>query len=95
MKKTYTSEFKAKVVLELLREEMTISQLASKHEIHPTQLRRWEKTVLEGMRGLFDEKGKKDVKEKEDKALIQELYAQIGELTTKMSWLKKKSGIDI
>jgi len=33
------------------------------------------------------------VKEVENQALIQELYAQIGELTAKINWLKKKSGI--
>jgi len=95
MKKSYTPEFKAKVIVELLREEMTLSQLASKYEIHPNQLTRWKKAVMEGIPGLLDDKRRKDAKELENQALIQELYAQIGELTAKLNWLKKKSGLDV
>ena len=95
MKKTYTTEYKTKVVLEILREEMTIGQIASKHEIHPTQLHRWKKTVVEGLPELLSDNRKRDnlIKEHEDE--VKELYAQIGELTSKMNWLKKKSGIDV
>ena len=95
MKKSYTSEFKAKVVIELLREELTISQISSKYEVHPNQITRWKKTVVEGIPKLLADKRLKDAKEDENKALIHELYAQIGELTAKLSWLKKKSGIDV
>ena len=95
MKKTYTSDFKSKVILELLREEMTLSQLSSKYEIHPNQLTRWKKAVLEGIPSLLDDKRRKEAKEVENQALVQEFYAQIGELTAKINWLKKKSGIDV
>ena len=94
MKKTYAANFKAKVILELFREEMTLSQLSSKYEVHPNQLARWKKAVVEGIPSLLDDKRRKDVKEVENQALIQELYAQIGELTAKINWLKKKSGIE-
>lgn len=95
MKKTYTNEFKANVILELLKEELTLGQISSKYEIHANQLTRWKKAVIEGIPGLLDDKRRKDAKEQENKALIQELYAQIGELTAKLNWLKKKSGIDV
>ena len=95
MKKTYTTEFKAKLVLELLREELTISQLSSKYEVHPNQITRWRKAVVEGMPELLEDRRRKDVKVAEQQALIQELYAQIGELTAQLNWIKKKSGIDI
>jgi transposase-like protein len=39
MKKHYTAAFKAKLVLELLKEEKTLSQLAAEHQVHPNQLR--------------------------------------------------------
>jgi putative transposase len=94
MKKTYTAEFKAKVVLELLREEQTISQLASKYEIHASQLSRWRKAVIEGLPELLSDNRKRDVMLKEHEEETRELYAQIGELTSKLSWLKKKSGIE-
>lgn len=95
MRKNYTKELKTKIVLELLREEETISQIATKYEIHPNQLSRWRKTVVEGIPEMLMDKRKKESDGKEREALIQELYGQIGELSAKLSWLKKKSGIDI
>ena len=95
MRKTYTSAFKAKVILELLREEQTLSQIAGKYEIHPNQLTRWKKTAVEGIPELLEDKRRKEREDKENRELIQELYTQIGELTAKLNWLKKKSGINV
>ena len=72
-----------------------MSQIAGKYEIHPNQIARWEKAVVEGMAELLEDKRKKDSEDKENRELVQELYAQIGELTAKLNWLKKKSGIDV
>ena len=94
MKKTYTSEFKAKVVLELLREEMTVAQLSSKHEVHQSLLNKWRRAVVEGMPELLADNRKRDKLIKEHEEEVRELYAQIGELSSKLSWLKKKSGIN-
>jgi len=90
MKKTYSPEFKARVVLELLREELTISQLSSKYEVHYTQLAKWRKAVIEGMPELLTDSRRKDAVIKEYEEVIKELYSQIGELTSKLSWLKAK-----
>lgn len=95
MRKNYTPEYKAKLVLELLREERTMSEIAAKHEVHVNQISKWRKTVLEGLPGLFVEKQKREKATSEHEELTKELYAQIGELTTKLNWLKKKSGINI
>jgi transposase-like protein len=95
MRKNYTAEYKAKVVLELLREEVTIGQQASKYGIHPNQVVKWRNTVLEGLPELLCDKRKKDKSASEQEELTKELYAQIGELSTKLAWLKKKSGIDV
>ena len=95
MKKNYTPEFKAKVVLELFREELTLGQLSSGYGIHPNQVSKWRKTVTEGLPELLADKRKKDKQASEHEELTKELYAQIGELTAKLNWLKKKSGIEI
>ena len=39
-RKNYNPAFKADIVQELLKEEQTVTQIASKHGVHPTQLRR-------------------------------------------------------
>ena len=95
MRKNYTSEYKTKVILELLREEMTIGQLSSKYEVHRNQLTQWKKAVLEGLQELLSDGRKRDILAKEHEETVRDLYAQIGELTTKLTLLKKKSGIDI
>ena len=94
MKKSYTPEFKAKLVLELFREELTLNQLSSKYEVHPTLLSKWKKAAIEGMPELLADGRKRDNLINEHKEEVKELYAQIGELSSKLNWLKKKSGID-
>jgi len=46
-RKTYTAEFKAKVVLELLEGEQTLNEVASKYEVLPYNLKNWKKQFLE------------------------------------------------
>ncbi|MCL1913443.1 MAG: transposase [Eubacteriaceae bacterium] len=65
MKNTYSAEFKAKAVLELLREEENISQISSKHEVHPNLLKKWRKAVIEGLPELLAGKRTRDTQLKE------------------------------
>jgi putative transposase len=95
MRKKYTSEFKAKAVIEILCEAKSINEISSEKGVHVNQLSRWKKTAMENMPRIFDDERKKSNEQKEQEEKMQELYAQIGELTTKVNWLKKKSGLDI
>lgn len=95
IRKNYTPAFKAQIVQEMLKEELSLTQLASKNGVHPTQLRRWRAAALTAMPGNFadEEQFQKHLaalnaqhdKEKEN------LYAEIGKLTTQLNWLKKKA----
>ena len=42
-RKTYSAEFKAKVVLEVLEAEQTLNQIASKYELLPANVKNWKK----------------------------------------------------
>ena len=95
MRKKYTARKKAQIVLEILKEERPIAQIASEYGIHPNQLYKWKAQALEGLPNLFEDE------RKSEKALraaheeeLKELYAEIGRLTTQLNWLKKKSGIE-
>lgn len=93
MRKRYTDEMKARMVLEILKEEKTLNELSSEHGIHANQLRQWKNTALEKLPGLFAKEGKEQEKLKSSyESQIEDLYAEIGRLTTQLSWLKKKSG---
>ena len=90
MRRHFTASQKAQIVLEILKEEKTISQIASEHGVHPNQLHRWKAQALGGLPRLFEN----DHKTEKAQALayerqVQELYAEIGKLTTQLAWLKK------
>ena len=89
---TYTPEFKTRVVLEILKEEMTLSQIAQKYEVHQNMLTKWMQEFLEYAQGAF-KRGKTEA-EKElraEKDRSQELEKLVGQLTYEVDWLKKKS----
>ena len=93
-RRNFSSEFKTKVVLELLREEETVSQIAAKHKIHHSVLKKWKNTATEGLPGLFADPRKKSAEEIDTESTISDLYKQVGLLSMQLEWLKKKCGID-
>ena len=94
MRKRYSAAFKAEVVLEILKEEKTLAQIASERGVHPNQLSSWKGEVLKGLPSLFnpDAEASRSLQEAHERQL-QELFAEIGQLTTQVNWLKKKSGL--
>ena len=93
MRKQYTAQFKAQVVQAILKEEKSLNQLATEHGIHPNQLKRWKATVLEGLPSLFSKTDQAVQTVAEHERHVTELYAEIGRLTTEVTWLKKKAGL--
>ena len=93
-RKHFSASQKAQIALEILKEEKTVSQIASENGVHPNVLYRWKKQALENLPKLFedDTKSERD-KQVEHERQVTELYSEIGRLTTQVNWLKKKSGI--
>jgi len=90
MKKQFTPKEKAEITLAALKEQMTIAQISSTYEVHPTQVNAWKKQAREGMLQLFTDKRKKENQTQEQ--LIGELYKIIGQRDAQLEWLKKKLG---
>jgi putative transposase len=91
MKKTFTPTFKAQVVRELLRDELTLAQLATKFSVHPTQLSQWKATAIRRLPSLFiDEHKTLDATKAAHEQQLTDLYAEIGKLTTQLAWVKTK-----
>lgn len=80
---------KAKVAFEAAKGEKTIAQLASEYGVHPNQITKWKKKLLEELPGIFQDK--RVYRDKDRDQLEAELYRQIGELKVELEWLKKKS----
>ena len=89
IRKNFDAAFKAKVALEAIKGEKTLTQLASQYKVHANQIRDWKKRVLEETPGLFSRKKEKHQAEAEE--LVAELYRQIGQLKVELDWVKKKS----
>ena len=87
-KRQHTAEFKARVVLEALKETMSLAELASKFEIHPTQIAKWKKQLSESLPEVFG--SARERREKDDEAEKDRLLKKIGQLQMEVDWLKKK-----
>jgi transposase len=94
MRKHYSATFKAQIVQELLREEKTVAQVAAEHGIHPTQLHKWRSMVVEGLPELFSRGDSTAQIKARYEEQLEDLYAQLGRVTTQLAWLKRKSGLE-
>lgn len=93
-RRKFTPEEKARLVLEILKEEKSVSQLAAEHGIHANVLTRWKTEAIQNLSQLFIDDRKGITKMKQDyEQQISELYAEVGKLSTQLSWIKKKSGL--
>jgi len=77
-------------VLELIREERTVSEVAAEYDVHPTQLQRWKAEALKKLPQLFakDSNEVEKLKKKHDKEK-DELTSKSVQLSVEANWLKK------
>lgn len=90
-RKQYTPEEKAKIVLEVLREENTLAEIANKYDVSQQLISRWKSEFLSNMPAVFDKKNNEVEKLKQEHEAEKEaLVTKIGQLTIDIDWLKKK-----
>jgi transposase-like protein len=90
-RRNFTSEYKVKVVLEVLREERSLGEIASAKQINPNQLSKWKREFLERATGIFDETRQAREHEKDEKDAAAEkdrMLKTIGQLTLERDYLK-------
>ena len=80
-------EFKAKVALEAIKGDETVAELATKHELHPTQIAAWKREAVEKLAKVFDEKGSDRDRSRDGE--ITKLHAKIGQLVVERDFLSK------
>lgn len=89
----FSAAFKAKVALAAVKADRTIAELASEFGVHPNQISKWKKKLLEGLPQIFSQTRREDLRQQQE--LTDRLYQQIGQLKVELDWLKKKSGFDV
>lgn len=90
-RKQYSPQFKARVALEAIRGEKTLSQLGSQFKVHPMQIAKWRKAAADQLPELFvDGRSGKPAATGADSDT---LYQEIGRLKVELDWLKKKIGV--
>ena len=94
-RKRYSTEFKARAALEVVKAHRSLNELASEYEVHPNQLMQWKRQLLESLPLLFTDKRSQG--EKDQVAREAELYQQIGQLKVELDcaqWApEKKAGL--
>ncbi len=88
-RKTYTADFKAKVALEAIREELTLAELSKKYGVHPNMISGWKRTAIENMASGFG-RGKSD-DARASEAEIEKLHSKIGQLVVERDFLAQAS----
>jgi transposase-like protein len=79
-RRNHDAAFKARVALEALKGERTVSELAAAYEVHPTMIHQWKKALLEGAAGIFERGGKAAATAEIAEDTVRDLHAKIGEL---------------
>jgi transposase len=86
-RRRFSGEFKAKVALEAIQGHQTVAELATKYEIHPTQIAAWKREAVEKLVQVFD--AKRLEREKSRDGEIARLHAKIGQLVVERDFLSK------
>lgn len=87
-RRQFSAKFKFEIALEALKELKTVNEIASQHEVHPTQVKQWKKQLQAEGANVFSEKAAKG--QQAQTAAEATLYEQIGRLKVENEWLKKK-----
>ena len=90
MRRRSSANQKALLVLEILKEERTIAQIASEYSLHRNQLHRWKKQAIDGFAEIFQKDTKQErAREAAHEHQLEELFAEIGWLSNHVNWLKE------
>jgi transposase len=86
-RRKFTAKFKTQVVLEALKERMSMAELAEKFKLHPQQISNWKREFLDGAETVFSH-GKTNEKS-ETESEKERLLRTIGQQKVEIDFLKK------
>ena len=87
-RRTFSSEFKLKVILDSLKERESLSELSQKYDLHQNQISKWKNDFIENAKLNLVASNKSQDNNKEQE--LEQLYGKIGKLQMEVDFLKKK-----
>jgi transposase-like protein len=88
MKKTrsrHNPTFKAEVALAAVREQQSVAEIARRYKIHPNQIYKWKKELLDNLSSVFSSPAAPSAGSEREAELLQ----KIGELTVERDFLSR------
>ncbi len=89
-RKKHSNELKARIALDAIKAQKTISELSSEYGVHANQISRWKKQLIDVAPDVFTRGKDKDAENKEVER--DRLYKKVGQLQIEVDYLKKKTG---
>jgi transposase len=89
--RNHDAAFKARVALEAVKGERTVSELFAEYGVHPTMIHQWKRSLLEGAAGLFERGGNAAATAEIAEETVRDLQAKIGELAVANDFFSTKA----
>jgi len=86
-RRKFTASFKTKVVLEAIKERMSMADLAQKYELHPQMITNWKREFLDKAETVFS--GAEQTKGAQTAGKEDQLLKIIGQQKVEIDFLKK------
>lgn len=87
-RRKFSSALKAKLAIEAIKGQRSVSELAGQHQVHPSQITQWKKQLLDSAEQVFSDG--RVIEKKDQEELLAKLYQQIGQMKVELDWLQKK-----
>ena len=85
-KKRYSAEVKARIAIDAIRGDRSISDIAEEHGVRPNQVNLWRKQLINNAANLFQDSRLGPHKDKPHiRARSERLYREIGELAVELA----------
>ena len=89
-RKNHSAEFKARVALDAIREEMTLAELSNKYGVHSGQISTWKRAALDNMTSAFQRRGR-DPEPEVSAVEVEKLHSKIGQVVVERNFLADAS----
>ena len=86
-RRRFSDDLKFRIVIEAIKGQRQISEIAAEFNVHPNQITNWKKLFLDNGPSVFSKKVDSRIEDMEEKE--EDLYKKIGEQQVELDFLKK------